>query len=102
MRMRIQPLALTSEWVKDPDLLDLGSLWLWCRPAGAFLIGPLASWDIPYAAGAALKKKKKELSLEKRETEIGTRYRKRTEGCEVKWATAPAPANLNFIMYKMR
>ena len=35
-------------------------LWLWCRP-----IGPLA-WELPCAAGAALKeKKKKELAKTK-------------------------------------
>ena len=33
-------------------------LWLWCRPAAAALIQPLA-WDLPYAAGAALKSQKK-------------------------------------------
>ena len=33
-------------------------LWLWCRPAAVSLIGPLA-WELPYAAGTALKKKKK-------------------------------------------
>ena len=37
--------------VKDPELL-----WLWCRPAAAAPIGPLA-WEPPYAVGAALKKK---------------------------------------------
>ena len=36
---------------------DLALLQLWCRPAAAALIRPLA-WEIPYAAGAALKKKK--------------------------------------------
>ena len=33
-------------------------LWLWCRSAAMALIRPLA-WELPYAAGAALKKKKK-------------------------------------------
>ena len=33
-------------------------LWLWCRPAAAALIRPLA-WDLPHAVGAALKDKKK-------------------------------------------
>ena len=33
-------------------------LWLWCRPAATALIGPLA-WEIPYAMGEALKRKKK-------------------------------------------
>ena len=36
----------------DPTLL-----WLWCRPAAAAPIGPLA-WEPPYAAGAALKRQK--------------------------------------------
>ena len=30
-------------------------LWLWCRLAAAVPIGPLA-WELPYTAGAALKK----------------------------------------------
>ena len=33
-------------------------LWLWHRPADANPIEPLA-WEIPYAAGAALKSEKK-------------------------------------------
>ena len=36
----------------DPTLL-----WLWCRPAAAALIQPLA-WEPPYAAGVALKRQK--------------------------------------------
>ena len=35
-----------AQWVKDPVLL-----WLWCRPAAAAPIWPLA-WELPYAAGA--------------------------------------------------
>ena len=44
--------------------LDLALLWLWCRPAVAAPIGPLA-WDPPYATGAALKigEKKKDVSF---------------------------------------
>ena len=38
------------QWVKDPALL-----WLWCRPAAAALIQPLA-WELPYAIGAAVKR----------------------------------------------
>ena len=38
-----------TEWVKDSVL--------WCRPAAAALIHPLA-WELPYASGAALKSKK--------------------------------------------
>ena len=41
-----------AQWVKDPPLL-----WLWCRPATAAPIRPLA-WEPPYAAGAALEKAK--------------------------------------------
>ena len=37
---------------------DLALLWLWCRPAAVGPIRPLA-WESPYAAGAALKKKKR-------------------------------------------
>ena len=36
--------------------LDLVLLWLWCSPAAAALTWPLA-WKLPYAVGAALKKK---------------------------------------------
>ena len=39
-----------AQWVRDPTLL-----WLWCRPATAALIQPLA-WELPYATGAALKR----------------------------------------------
>ena len=37
---------------------DLALLWLWCRPAAVVLIRPLG-WEPPYAAGVALKSKKK-------------------------------------------
>ena len=37
---------------------DLKLLWLWYRAAAAALIQPLA-WELPYAMGVALKKKKK-------------------------------------------
>ena len=46
-----------TQWVKD-----LVWLWLWCRPAAAVLIQPLA-WELPCATGTVikrhLKKKKK-------------------------------------------
>ena len=42
--------------------LDLALLWLWHRPVAVAPIGPLA-WEPPYAAGAALKSKKKGWSL---------------------------------------
>ena len=38
--------------------LDLVLLWLWCRPAAKTLIRTLA-WELPYAAGLALKRKNK-------------------------------------------
>ena len=38
---------------------NLMLLWLWCRLVAVALIRPLA-WKRPYAAGAALKSKKKE------------------------------------------
>ena len=37
---------------------------LWCRPAAAVPIQPLA-WDLPYAAGAALKKRERERERKK-------------------------------------
>ena len=37
---------------------DPALLWLWHRLAAAAVIHPLA-WELPYAAGAALKKKKR-------------------------------------------
>ena len=37
---------------------DSALLWLWCRPAAAALIQPLG-WEPPYAAGVALKSKKR-------------------------------------------
>ena len=37
---------------------SLDPAWLWCRPSALALIRPLA-WELPYAAGAALKNKKK-------------------------------------------
>ena len=39
---------------------DLMLLWLWCRPAAVTPTEPLA-WEPPYAAGAALKRKKKKV-----------------------------------------
>ena len=43
---------------------DLSLLWLWHRLAAAAPIGPLA-WELPYAAGAALKRKQKKLQRAK-------------------------------------
>ena len=38
--------------------LDPTLLWLWCRPEAVGPIRPLA-WELPYATGAAIKKKEK-------------------------------------------
>ena len=48
---------------------DLVLLWLWCRPAVVAPIQPLA-WDLPYAAGAALKKKKKKKKKDQKKNTI--------------------------------
>ena len=41
---------------------DLALLWLWCMPAAAAPIRPLA-WELIYAAGAAVKEKTDTTSL---------------------------------------
>ena len=57
-----------SQWVKDPGVAlscgvgvrrgtDPPLPWLWCRPAAAAVIQPLA-WELPFATGVALKRKK--------------------------------------------
>ena len=40
-------------------------LWLWCRTVATAPIQPLA-WEIPYAAGVALKSKKKKKKKKRR------------------------------------
>ena len=42
-----------AQWVED-----LALLWLWCRPAPAAPIRPLA-WELPYTVSVALKRKNK-------------------------------------------
>ena len=42
-----------AQWVKD-----LALLWLWCRLTATAPTGPLA-WELPYATGTALKRKKR-------------------------------------------
>ena len=44
---------------------DLAWLWLWHRPAAAAPIQPPA-WELPYAKGVVLKKKKKERRKERK------------------------------------
>ena len=50
-----------AQGVRDPVLL-----WLWCRLAAVALIPPLA-WELPYAAGEALKEKKKKKKVSVKE-----------------------------------
>ena len=59
-------------------------LWLWCRPAAAALIHPLAQ-ELPYATGAALKKKKKKKRKKERKKKtnldvVGERMKERRTG----------------------
>ena len=65
---------------------DPALLWLWCRPAAAGLIQPLV-WELPYAAGMALKckreRKKERKRKRERERKKGRKERRkegRTEG----------------------
>ena len=46
-----------TQWVKNPVLL-----WLWCRPAAAAPVWPLAQ-ELPHAMGASLIRKKKRQNL---------------------------------------
>ena len=48
--------------------LDPALLWLWCRLAAVALIQPPA-WELPYAASAALKKKKRKKERKKERKE---------------------------------
>ena len=52
-----------SQWVEDPGVghrhgSDPALLWLWCRPAASAVIHLLA-WELPYAEGVSLKRRKK-------------------------------------------
>ena len=55
--------------------MDLLLQWLWCRPAAAALIRPLA-WELPYAMGVALKKDKKREKKEERKKDRKKERRK--------------------------
>ena len=55
----MNPTSVHEDAGSIPDLTkDPALLWLWCRPAAAVPIPPLA-WKLPYATGAAKKRKKK-------------------------------------------
>ena len=53
-----------TQWVKD-----LALLWLWYRLVAAAPIGLLA-WKLPYATGAAIKRKKKKKSKQLEEAKF--------------------------------
>ena len=53
--------------------LDPTLLWLWCRPAAAAPIRPLA-WDPPCAAGAALKRPKKYIVVFQKNAQVNIRW----------------------------
>ena len=57
--------------------LDPALLGLWCRPAAATLIQPLA-WEPPYAMGAALKRQKKKKREREREKQTHNKLAERT------------------------
>ena len=56
-----------AQWVKDPALLSCGVgcrhgldpelLWLWYRPPASVALIQALAWELPYAAGVALKSK---------------------------------------------
>ena len=74
MRMWAQSLASLSGLSESSGVgcrcgSDPALLGLWCRLAAASLIQPLA-WEIPYAVGAALKKKKKRKRKNPRTSEL--------------------------------
>ena len=55
---------------------DLALLWLWHRPGATALIGPLA-WEVPYAAGAALRRQKTKKKKKKKKRKKEKRKRKK-------------------------
>ena len=63
-------IQLISVRTRVPSLASLSGLRIqhcreqWCRPAAAASIQPLA-WELPYAAGVALKSKKERKEKEK-------------------------------------
>ena len=59
LAQQVKDLALPQAVAQVADEACLWRcLWLWCRPAAAGLIQPLAL-KLPYAAGMAIKRKKK-------------------------------------------
>ena len=58
--------------------LDLGLLWLWCRPVAITPIPPLA-WELPYAADGALKSKKAKKKKKKQKKNKKRKKKKKTK-----------------------
>ena len=54
-------------------------LWLWCRLAAIALICSLA-WELPYAAGVALKRRKKKKKKERKKKKKERKKRTKSEG----------------------
>ena len=69
--------------------LDLALLWLQYRPSAAAPIPPLA-WELPYAAGAALKSKPKTKTKKTPEGGIGPQVGFGSLECEVLTASVPS------------
>ena len=65
--------------------LDPAWLWLWCRPAAAALIQPVA-WELPHAVSEALKTKNKKQQL--------------TEGTQFVFGLSSFPKNSYVIWVK--
>ena len=55
--LQVSDLALPWAVVQVTDMTQIVLLWLWRRPAAAPPIQPLV-WELPYASGMALKRKK--------------------------------------------
>ena len=81
-----------TQWVKD-----LALLWLWCRPAAAAPIQPLA-WEPPYAAGVALKRKQ----TNKQKKDFPLEILKQRPDLTTKIPTLTPRANLNVFSLKRR
>ena len=59
--------------------LDPALVWLWCRLAATAPIQPLA-WELPYAIGAALKRKQQQNKQTKKKTRSESRSPAHTHG----------------------
>ena len=75
VRMQVRSLALldglriqcsASHGVGLRHGSDLALLWLWSRIASVVQIRPPLGWELPYASGVALKKKKKKTEMDLR------------------------------------